>query len=343
MNRKIIITLLYVIPVIVCAYGTTRFLNYTFLSALNPSDSTVRLFEVAHGSSGKEIAKQLEKQGFIRHRWAVSYLSALKGSDRAIQAGEYELKPSMTPAEILQKLASGEMFVRRFTLKEGASMWEIGSLLQQAGIMKDKLTFEKFLTDQSLLHELQLNDHSLEGYLFPDTYSFSRGTSPKVIISKMYENFNKKWDPSWDQRLKELNMSKHDIVTLASIIEKESGNSEEQPLISSVFHNRLQRRMRLQSDPTVIAGIPHFNGNLTKEDLMTPTPYNTYVIDGLPVGPIGNPGTTSLEAAINPAKTDYLFFVANGQGSHVFSATLDEHNKAVNLYQRGLASTQPAK
>lgn len=343
MKRKIILFLMYVVPMVLCARGTTWFFEYSFLSPLNPSNTAPKLFEVTPGSSGKEIAKQLEKQGLIRHRWALSYLSSLKGSDRAIQSGEYEISPSMTPAEILQKLASGNMFIRRFTLKEGASMWEIGTLLQQAGIIQNKLTFEKFLTDQSLLRELQLTDHSLEGYLFPDTYSFSKGTSPKAIVSKMYDNFKKKWDPSWDARLKELNMSVHDIVTLASIIEKESGNSEEQPLISSVFHNRLQRRMRLQSDPTVIAGLPHFNGNLTKEDLLTPTPYNTYVIDGLPVGPIGNPGTTALEAAVNPAKTDYLFFVANGQGSHVFSATLDEHNKAVNLYQRGLAPIQPVK
>ncbi len=343
MKRKIIIFLMYVIPMVLCARGTIWFLQYTFLSPLDPSNTTSKLFEVTPGSSGKEIAKQLEKQGFIRHRWALSYLSAWKGSDRAIQTGEYEISPSMTPAGILQKLASGNMFIRKFTLKEGDSIWQIGSLLQQSGIVQNKLTFEKFLTDQSLLRELQLNDHSLEGYLFPDTYSFPKGTSPKAIVSKMYENFKNKWDPAWDTRLKELNMSVHDIVTLASIIEKESGNSQEQPLISSVFHNRLQRRMRLQSDPTVIAGLPHFNGNLTKEDLTTPTPYNTYVIDGLPVGPIGNPGKSALEAAVNPDKTDYLYFVANGEGSHVFSATLDEHNKAVNLYQRRLAPTPTVK
>jgi UPF0755 protein len=150
----------------------------------------------------------------------------------------------------------------------------------------------------------------------------------------MAEQLNKVWDPAWNQKLQELQLSKHQLLTLASIIEKESGKVDEQPLIASVFYNRLRSGMRLQSDPTVIYGIPNFNGNITRADLDTPTPYNTYTIDGLPPGPICNPGLTAIQAALNPASTNYLYFVGNGQGRHVFSENLDDHNRAVNEFQR---------
>jgi UPF0755 protein len=151
----------------------------------------------------------------------------------------------------------------------------------------------------------------------------------------MRGQLDKAWNESWNLRLLELQLTKHQIITLASIIEKESGKIEELPYVSSVFHNRLNRSMRLQSDPTVIYGIPNFNGNLTKTDLQTPTPYNTYIISGLPPGPIASPGLNAIKAALYPASSNYLFFVGNGEGEHVFSETLEDHNEAVNRFQRG--------
>jgi UPF0755 protein len=150
----------------------------------------------------------------------------------------------------------------------------------------------------------------------------------------MHEQLKKRWLSEWDSRVVELGMSQHSILTLASIIEKESGNFDEQPIVSSVFHNRLKINMRLQADPTVIYGIKDFNGNITKKDLQTETPYNTYVISGLPPGPIANPGITAIKAALYPAETKYFYFVGNGDGRHVFSETLDRHVEAVNMFQR---------
>jgi UPF0755 protein len=160
------------------------------------------------------------------------------------------------------------------------------------------------------------------------------------VIQTLRNQLDTVWSDDWNLRLIELQMTKHQVLTLASIIEKESGNSEEQPLVSSVFHNRLARGMRLQSDPTVIYGITNFNGNITKADLQTLTPYNTYMISGLPPGPIANPGMTAIRAALYPAETSYLFFVGNGKGKHIFSETLEQHNQAVNLYQRGIRAAE---
>jgi UPF0755 protein len=224
-------------------------------------------------------------------------------------------------------------------VKEGASIWEIGQLLQQVGILP-RAEFEAILTDPAALKDAGIEGASFEGYLFPETYQFPRNTRPQKIVSTMVEQLDKIWKPEWNARLTELGMTKHQILTLASIIEKETGSADEQPLISSVFHNRLKKKMKLQADPTVIYGIPNFNGNLTKEDLGTPTPYNTYVIEGLPPGPIANPGKKAIEAALYPANTEYLYFVADGQGKHIFSENLENHNQAVNDYQKKPAKTE---
>jgi UPF0755 protein len=156
----------------------------------------------------------------------------------------------------------------------------------------------------------------------------------------MHAQLEKQWQPEWTQRVQIIEMTKHDILTLASIIEKESGNFDEQPVISSVFHNRLKKGMRLQADPTVIYGIKDFNGNITKKDLMTLTPYNTYMVEGLPPGPIANPGLSAIKAALYPTDTNFLYFVGNGEGKHIFSESLEKHNEAVNRYQRGRGASE---
>jgi UPF0755 protein len=242
----------------------------------------------------------------------------------------------MPPMEILDRMVTGKMVQRRFTVKEGSSIWEIGPLLAKVGITT-RVEFEAGLTNPTFLKELKIPAPSFEGYLFPQTYQFPRGTKSKKILSTMLDQFNANWEVEWDARLVELGMTKHEILTLASIVEKESGDAEEQPMIASVFANRLKKRMRLQADPTVIYGLPDFNGNLTKEDLLTHTPYNTYVIDGLPPGPIANPGESAIRAALYPTQSDNLYFVANGRGRHIFSSTLSAHNEAVVKYQKNPA------
>jgi UPF0755 protein len=199
------------------------------------------------------------------------------------------------------------------------------------------------LSDPKLLEEFKVPGPSFEGYLFPETYRIQRNTPPRKVIQTLRNQLDSKWSEEWNVRLLDLQMTKHQILTLASIIEKESGNAEEQPIVASVFHNRLKRGMRLQSDPTVIYGIPNFNGNITKADLQTPTPYNTYIISGLPPGPIANPGFTAIKAALYPAETNYLYFVGNGKGKHIFSENLEQHNQAVNVFQRGIGTFEPTE
>jgi UPF0755 protein len=243
----------------------------------------------------------------------------------------------MKPQEILAKLLSGEVFKRKVLVKEGATIKQIAKLLEEAGL----ISAESFITtsrDQTLLKTAGIKHDSFEGYLFPETYLFSRPITAKDVIWRMLEEGDNRWPTEYTERADQLNMVRHEVLTLASIIEKESGNFQEQPTIASVFHNRLGQGMRLQADPTVIYGLENFDGNIRKADLSNPHRYNTYVHFGLPPGPICNPGASAIKAALYPTETAYLFFVSNGQGSHIFSATLQEHNNAVNRYQRGIST-----
>lgn len=343
MFRKLILFLIYITVPTAAAIVTYAGLQFAFLLPVASAPADPVVFEIPEQSTFSGIARQLQDKGLVRFSWAIKLLAKFKGQDTSVQAGEYELSASMTPAQILEKLAAGKMILRRITVREGLSVWDIGVLLEQSGILP-RIEFEQALTDNNLLHELGVSSSSFEGYLFPETYQFPRGSKPKKILTAMLDQLQKVWTPEWSDRLALLKMSKHQLLTLASIIEKETGAVDEQPIIASVFHNRLNRGMKLQADPTVIYGIPNFSGNLTKEDLTTFTPYNTYVIEGLPPTPIGNPGVTAIKAALYPASTEYLYFVADGQGRHVFSVSLNEHNSAVNTYQRnGGPPTLPTK
>lgn len=339
-----LLTFLYLFVPLATIGFSYRAVNYYFLEAANPADATQIAIDVTATKSLKQLAKELESKGLLRSEYSLRVIARLKKSDTLLKAGEYELSASMTPEEILNKMVRGEMVLRRVTIKEGMRASEIGPLLEAAGITS-RSDFDNALNDSALQVELKLPAGSFEGYLFPDTYSFQRNTPAAKVIAAMKAQFDAKWQPEWDERVKALGRSKHELVTLASIVEKESGNVDEQPRIASVFFNRLRLGMRLQADPTVIYGIQNFNGNITKDDLLTATPYNTYVIPGLPPGPIANPGLSALAATLNPEQTSYLYFVGNGMGRHVFSESLTEHNNAVNQFQRGgsapAAATEP--
>lgn len=313
---------------------TYRAIQRLFLEPASPSDTSAITVDVTSDKSFKELAQELEQRGLVRTSLSLRVIARLQKIDKELKAGEYALSPSMTPEEILAKIVRGETVLRRATVREGLRSSEIGALFEAAGITA-KADFDQALADRSLAEELGIPAPSLEGYLFPDTYSFPRNTPARKIIAAMKAQFDSHWGAEWSARAQELGRTRHEIVTLASIIEKESGSAEEQPRIASVFYNRLRVGMRLQSDPTVIYGITNFNGNLTKADLLAPTPYNTYVIDGLPPGPIANPGLSALTAALYPETTGLFFFVGNGMGRHVFSANLDDHNRAVDQFQRG--------
>lgn len=318
---------------------TFIYVRSILVSAVDPTDEKIVIFEVPPETSFKQVAQSLYEKDLINSKWGLTALARFDGSDKKIVAGEFELTKSMSVLDILKRLASGDVIKRKIVFKEGASIRELGKLLEDAGLLT-KNEFDPSLYDRSLLTEAGLTSDSFEGYLFPNTYTFSRPVTARKIIWTMMEEGDNRWKPDFTDRADQLSLSRHEVLTLASIIEKESGNFDEQPLISSVFHNRLKENMRLQSDPTVIYGIPDFNGNLTREDLDLPTPYNTYTRHGLPPGPICNPGETAIKAALYPAPTQYLYFVADGKGTHAFAATLVDHNRNVQKYQvRGLGSS----
>jgi UPF0755 protein len=244
------------------------------------------------------------------------------------------LSAAMPPRQILAIMVKGEVKLHKLTIPEGYNAYQIAELVSQAGYgAQDE--FDKIVSDAALVRKLGLEAETLEGYLFPDTYFFPKDVTMEKIISTMVQRFWSIFKPEWQDRTKSLGFSVHQVVTLASIIEKETGAAFERPRISSVFHNRLRKKMRLESDPTVIYGIIDFDGNLTRKHLKTRTPYNTYKIRGLPVGPIANPGRASLEAALFPEKTAYIYFVSKKDTTHYFSTNLKEHNRAVRKYQLG--------
>lgn len=318
--------------------GTFLYLRSALLAPVDPENKSEVLVEIKPGLRVKEICKDLEDRGLIRNGRALSILAKLKGVDTKINAGEYPLSASMSPVEVLRHLASGMVLRRKVTVVEGQSIWDIGKAVADAGLMP-KEEFDKALTDPRLLVDGHILSNSFEGYLFPETYEFSRPVTAKQIIWRMMEEGEKHWPANYTEKADSLKFTRHDVLTLASIIEKESGNVSEQRLISSVFHNRLSQGMKLQSDPTVIYGIPNFNGNLVRADLENESNrYNTYVYYGLPPGPIANPGASAIEAALNPEQTNFLYFVADGSGGHSFSATLKEHNEKVNKYQRNIGN-----
>jgi UPF0755 protein len=332
LKRFAFLIILLAVPIAV-GFSAVSPLRHFFLDPINPGSEEHIQFEVAERMSFPTIVKDLEKKKLIRSQWAFSLLGRIKGRDKLIQAGEYNLSPRMSAPEILRMLSSGERIVRTVTLREGYSIRELSRVFDEAGILP-AAQIDATLNDNEFRKFLGIEAPSFEGYLFPETYSFSRPLDPKKAIATLVKQGLRLWTSEFSLRAQDLKLTRHEVLTLASIIEKESGSTEEQPLISSVFHNRLKNNMRLQSDPTVIYGIQNFNGNITRADLETSTPYNTYRITGLPPTPIANPGSTAIRAALFPADTTYLYFVANGKGSHVFSSNLADHNQAVNQYQR---------
>ena len=284
------------------------------------------------GQSLKATAETLFKNKIITSAFKFNMVARLKGYDKRLKAGEYALSATMPPIQIMEKLVKGEVELYKLTVPEGLNIYQIANLVAQAGFAQAS-SFIEAATDADLARKNGINAKTFEGYLFPETYYFPKKVSSETIISTMVKRFWNVFNSSWKERADQLGFSIHQIVTLASIIEKETGAPFERPVISSVFHNRLKRKMRLESDPTVIYGLKNFDGNLKRTHLETPTPYNTYKIGGLPVGPIANPGAKSLEAALYPADTKFIYFVSKKNKTHQFSTNLKDHNQAVRKYQ----------
>ncbi len=298
----------------------------------DPKGSPVVL-EIKPGSHLKQIALALESRKLIRSATIFRTLAYLENNQNKIKSGEYELSPADTTAGILQKLTEGQIVLHPVTFPEGYNRREMAGLLEQKGLV-DAKRFLDLSADADFIRELGFSAPTLEGYLFPETYHFNKTAGAEKIIRIMADTFNKRTRSlNLEIQARALSFSSHEIITLASIIEKETGKNSERRIISSVFHNRLKKDMRLQSDPTVIFAIKDFDGNIRKKDLSIDSPYNTYKYKGLPPGPIANPGIESIQAALDPAETSFIYFVSKQDGSHKFSSNLIEHNRAVQKYQ----------
>ena len=303
-----------------------------FKASLPMNDNTQpQVFEVKSGMTLKQVSQELFRQNLIRSANAFQAIALIQDKEKLIKVGEYYISPSMLPAEILQRITSGKTVLHSITIPEGYRITEIANLLEEKDLA-DKNIFLQQAKNVELLEGIPTS--SLEGYLFPDTYHFGKRTTEAAIINKMVETFKERaLKQEFLKRAEDLGFSYHEIITLASLIEKETGKDSERKQISSVFHNRLKKNMLLQTDPTVIYVIDIFDGNIRKRDLKIDSPYNTYLYKGLPPGPIANPGLKSIIAALYPANTSNLYFVSKQDGSHKFSATLNEHNRAVKKYQ----------
>lgn len=285
-------------------------------------------------SSSLKIAGALKDAGVIRSRLAFLAVAVARGTYRRLLPGEYEFAPGIPLLEIMRRLEQGRGLVHQVTVPEGYAALQIAELLSEKGLV-DRGRFVSLVRDRAILERLKVEGDSLEGYLFPDTYRLVKGLSEEAIMQRMVRRFQEVFGPEQQARARELEMSVPEVVTLASLIEREARVPEERPLISAVFHNRLRRGMPLQSDPTVMYGLSRFRGRLTKANLQSPSPYNTYLRQGLPPGPIANPGRASIVAALYPVSSRYLYFVSKNDGTHAFSTNLREHDTRVRRYQMG--------
>jgi len=314
-------------------------LNFS-VSFLAPEEESRELIVgIPEGASAARIGQALEEAGAVKSAdafvWALRAKTRIKGQPIVLKAGEMILDPSLPVWKIIDLIAKGNYKVYPFTVPEGRNIYDIAQLIEAAGLGTQE-AFLALCRDRNFISSLGLDVDSLEGYLFPETYNFPKGTPLTGMVKKMTDTFLNVWS-KYDRQAREKGLTRHEAVTLASIVEKETGVGRERPVIAGVFFNRLAKGMRLQTDPTVIYGLlPNFNGNITKADLQNPHPYNTYVIAGLPPGPIANPGEAALAAAVRPDIVPYYYFVSknDGSGEHDFSTTLVEHNRKVNQYLR---------
>ncbi|SHJ23536.1 UPF0755 protein [Malonomonas rubra DSM 5091] len=326
--RKLLTGVLLVSLLLALSFGSLTY--YLLYSPVTPTETID--YQLQPGASLIKVARDLESSGVVRTSLSLRFFARLEDVGEKIHTGHYRFSEQATPQQILHRLATGDVEKVSLTIPEGFTLQQIVERIQKLGY-GDKTKLLQLAYDKSFIASFSLQADSLEGYLYPETYLFTPGVSEKQLLTMMVKQFLSNLPQNILAAAKKNKLDFHELVTLASIIEKETGKMEEMPLISSVFHNRLKKGMQLQTDPTVIYGIKNFDGNLTRKHLKSKTPYNTYIIRGLPPGPIASPGLAALKAAAIPAESQYLYFVAKGDGSHHFSKTLKEHNRAVRKYQ----------
>lgn len=328
--RKRIEAIVLVLLIIISLVATHL---YTVFYTPGSRDGGTRVVFIPKGASFRMIAESLEKEGVVRDAESFIFAANILGAYKKVKAGEYEFSRAMTPMEVLEHLVKGRVKKHFVTIPEGYNLYEVAAVLGQMGFAKPE-EFIALAKNPARVKSFGLEGETFEGYLFPDTYELTKGMSAQELLSKMAERFKAVYSAEFESVAREKGLSMKKVVTLASIIEKETGAPEERELISAVFQNRLKKGIKLQSDPTVIYAIEGFDGNIKKTHLQMKNPYNTYMNYGLPPGPIANPGKASIKAALYPANEDYLYFVSKNDGTHYFSKDLKEHNDAVFQYQK---------
>ena len=291
--------------------------------------------EIAPGTGSRSIGDRLVSAGVIRDSLTYRVALWLTGRSKTLKAGEYRFDQPMTPLEVIAKIARGDVYVIAVTFPEGLTIPEMAAIFESSGL-GDAASFASAAQDGSAIRALDSLARTLEGYLFPETYLVSRHTDAPALVKLMVERFAHVITPAMREAAKSQGLSIHDVATLASIVEKETAQPGERPLVARVYLNRLRIGMALQCDPTVIYALAlagRYRGNLRRDDLAVDSRYNTYRFPGLPPGPIAAPGKASIEAVIQPADADYLYFVSRNDGTHAFARTLDEHNRNVQIFQ----------
>lgn len=314
------------------AWGAMEYHRFT-TTPLNTGGGNMS-YEVAPGMTLKKIAHDLQQRGVLSHASYLVWLSYLQNKGRNVRAGEYTLAPGTTPSQLLDQLASDKVIEYALTLVEGWTFRQLMDAIERHEKLSHTLSG---LDEREIMVKLGFAGQHPEGRFYPDTYHFPKGTTDVAFLQRAYRAMDQRLQQEWQNRSAGLPLRTPDeALTLASIVEKETGLASERPLIAGVFVRRLRIGMPLQTDPTVIYGMgPSFDGNLRRRDLESDTPYNTYMHTGLPPTPIAMPGADAIHAVLHPAPGDALYFVARGDGGHVFSATLEQHNRAVVKYQLG--------
>lgn len=325
-----------------CLLGATVFAVSSKLNSATQATASEKIFVIEPGASLHRVTRDLTEEGLVNAGWfgargLVAY-ARIYQLERGIKSGEYRLSAAMSPTEILDQLISGNVATYPVTIPPGFNAREIAARLQAKELIGDADAFLALVSSREFARSLEIDADTLEGYLYPETYRFQKHTPEKQVAKTLVEHFRSALNNQDRERLAKSGRSLHQVVTLASVVEKETGAAPERPRIAGVFENRLKRGMMLQSDPTVIYGIlvtrGEFDGNIRRRDLREDTPYNTYTRRGIPPGPIASPGIEAIRAVLAPEEHKYLYFVSMNNGTHQFSKTLREHNQAVDRYQR---------
>ena len=334
--KKLLLSLLIV--VVLVAGGAAAFVFYMVNRIQQPYKGfpePERFVEIPSGTGAAEIRRRLVEAGVVSDELAFRAALMWTGQSRALKAGEYRFDRPMSVVDVVEKLARGDVYGHPITFPEGLTIGEMADIVESHGFGKAD-EFIKAARDGSLVNDLDPAAKDLEGYLFPETYTLPRGTPVATLVSLMVERFRDTYTTLEAKRSGQADLSTRQIVTLASLVEKETGKAEERPLVAAVYRNRLDKNMAMQADPTVVYALVKagtYDGNIRKRDLSFDSPYNTYKYAGLPPGPIASPGRAALEAALAPADVDYLYFVSRNDGSHAFAETLAKHNANVQEYQ----------